>query len=73
MFYLVIASNKMGDYKPAFLVLGILFPILATIFVALRLESKRIRTGKWLKLSADDWCIIIALVDFHFQPLLRLH
>jgi hypothetical protein len=53
----------MGDYKPTFLVLGLLFPILATVFVALRIQAKYFKTGKKkFNLAADDWTIFVALV-----------
>jgi hypothetical protein len=54
---------NMGDYKPTFLVLGLLFPILATIFVALRIQAKYFKTGKKnFNLAGDDWTIFVALV-----------
>ena len=41
--------------------LGIAFPIIATASVIFRFETRRI---KRLKLEADDWTILIALVNF---------
>ena len=48
-----------GDYRPAFLAWGILFPILATGAVVLRVEARRIKKQR---LGCDDWFIIAALV-----------
>lgn len=58
----------MGDYRPTFLILGILGPVLATIFTGLRLDARRKKGGKWYKLTADDWCIVIALVRVLIDP-----
>jgi hypothetical protein len=43
----------------ALLVVAIIFPILASISVAVRIYA---RTFKQSKLKADDWTIILALV-----------
>ena len=45
--------------KPIFLGLSIAFPIIAIASVIFRFEARRI---KRLKLGADDWTILAALV-----------
>lgn len=49
------------DDDPVMLALGIIFPIISITSVILRFEARRLRR---LKLEADDWTILAALVNF---------
>ena len=48
-----------GDHRPTILGLSIVFPIIAIASVFLRFEARRINR---VKLGADDWTILAALV-----------
>ena len=52
-----------SDQRPTILALGILFPVIAILAVALRFHARRL---KKLRLEADDWTILAALVQFSF-------
>lgn len=54
-------------YQPHFFILSIIFPILATIAVALRFHSRRLARQD---LAADDWLILAALVIVHWTAFL---
>ena len=56
---------RMGDYKAAFLAVGVLFPILAAVSVLLRFKARRILKQDF---GADDWFALAALVciDHHY-------
>jgi hypothetical protein len=49
----------MGDRKHTFLVVGIIFPIIAAVSVLLRFKARRLARQK---LQADDWLALAALV-----------
>ena len=49
------------DDDPVMLALGIIFPIISITSVILRFEARRLRR---LRLEADDWTILAALVKF---------
>jgi hypothetical protein len=49
----------MGDYKNDFLIIGIIFPILAGISVALRFKARYLAKQTLL---ADDWLALVAMV-----------
>ena len=54
-----------ASLKPVVLGLGITLPILAIVFVCLRLHARFV---KRLDLESDDWTIVAALVgDFHAE------
>ena len=48
-----------GDQRPTILGLSIAFPIVSIIAILLRFEARRVNR---VKLGADDWTILIALV-----------
>ncbi|KAF2823678.1 hypothetical protein CC86DRAFT_327513 [Ophiobolus disseminans] len=48
-----------SDYKPTFLAVGIIFPILAGIVVALRFKARRLVKQP---LQTDDWLALVALI-----------
>jgi hypothetical protein len=50
-----------SDYKPAFLALSIVFPIIAGIIVLLRFKARKLTKQP---LEADDWLAVAALVRF---------
>ena len=51
----------MAHYDNSFMLgLSIAFPIIATASVIFRFEARRI---KRLKLEADDWTVLVALVN----------
>ena len=52
------------DQRPTILGLSIVFPIIASSAVALRFKARKI---KRLRLEADDWTILIALVIFEMK------
>lgn len=55
--------------KPTIWGVGIAFPIIAIVAVALRFQARRIKGQRW---EVDDWTILIALVC-HPNPIINYH